>query len=73
MMLGTVAAAQASTIDVPLDSASWFKYPPDTYQVGPAMGTLTNNAEGHLVAMKTTATGGSNCVRADRTLTTRAD
>ena len=60
MMLGTVAAVQASTIDVPLDSASWFKYPPDNYQVGPAKGTLTNNAEGHLVATKTTATGGSS-------------
>lgn len=57
--LGTATAAQALTIDVPLDTGSWFKYP-HSFQVGADKGTLTNNADGHLVATKTTATGGTN-------------
>lgn len=59
-LLGTGATAQALTIDVPLDADSWFMYPPLTYQVGADKGTLTNDLAGHLVATKTTATGGSN-------------
>jgi PEP-CTERM motif len=64
-LLGTVSSAQALTIQVPLDAESWFKYPPISDpgvpgQVGSDMGTLTNNPQGHLVATKTTATGGTN-------------
>lgn len=64
-LLGTVSSVQALTIQVPLDAESWFKYPPISEpgvpgQVGNDMGTLTDNPQGHLVATKTTATGGTN-------------
>lgn len=64
-LLGTVLSVQALTIHVPLDAGSWIKYPPIAEagvpgQVGSTMGTLTNNLQGHLVATKTTATGGTN-------------
>ena len=61
VLLGAAITAQAVTIDVPLDTASWFKYPAigGGTQVGDAMGTLTN-VGGHLIATKTTATGGSS-------------
>jgi hypothetical protein len=60
VMLGAVTAAQALTIVVPLDKESWFKYPAvdGGTQVGASMGTVTNAAD-HLIATKTTATGGS--------------
>jgi hypothetical protein len=60
VFLGMASATQALTIDVPLDAGSWFTYP-SPYQVAvPGNGSLTNNAEGHLVATKKFATGGSN-------------
>lgn len=60
LLWGMVSTAQALTIDVSLDKNSWLKYPPQTWQVGDNEGTLTHNADGHLVATKTTATGGSS-------------
>lgn len=64
-LLGAVSSAQALTIQVPLDAESWFKYPPISEpgvpgQVGSDMGTLTDSLQGHLVATKTSATGGTN-------------
>jgi len=61
-LLGAITTAQASTVIVPLDASEWVQYPAvgGGTQVGASMGTVTNNVEGHLIATKTTNTGGSS-------------